>query len=56
MSIRGASEGGGDRGCWDFSILDFRKIGIFRKLPKSGLNKGILKLFKVFVANSPLHR
>ena len=31
---RGVQERGSDLGCWDFSILDFRKTGIFRKGPK----------------------
>ena len=31
---QGCIRGGSDLGCWDFSILDFRKIEIFRKRQK----------------------
>ena len=34
IETRGATEGGSDLGCWDFLILDFRKIETFRKGPK----------------------
>ena len=44
---------GGFLGCWDFSFLDFRKIG---KKSKMGRNKVLLTLFIVFEAISPIHR